>query len=340
MSGSGGINESVVTVAAGVGIDVWSLPALTHVRSIAQANISTTAVISKCSLSTQPLLIAGDMRHPTLHITALPHTASDATRNAHLHSWPYAPTAMADSHSSKDIFVIGSNDGDVTVYHRNKLVTWRAHYKRVSVIHITADAQFIITAADDTLIHVWSTVIVLSSTVTPMPVHCTFAAHSLSVTALCQTPLTYNSPLISVSLDRSICIHSIAQQKTVNTTPMPSALTTCALAIADGATSIWCGSQSGEIYVLTMQTSSYNNQSPSFVTLSGHTAAVTGLVANTTSSLLISSSMDGTIRLWDARALVAIKNCNDTRTRTLWVCRGHCTNSAACIRNHNDPDVQ
>ena len=226
------------------------------------------------------------------------------------HSRFASPEPLCTLTSNQFYVIGGGNTGEVYVWELGSgylLKVWKAHYRPISKIVFCIDGVGFLTSGEDGNVMKWnlSTVLnVLSRDYSPKPDE-TFNLHKLPITDM---ELSYNSFfLITCSLDRSCKVCDVNNsKKQINTFVYPAGLT-CLTVCGDF---IACGSSNGVVYLQKNGFQMNNNDSISknSFQLHGHSSSVTCIKKHPVLvDTIVSSSLDCTIRVWNAYSKQPIK---------------------------------
>ena len=244
--------------------------------------------------------------------------------------------ASPDGH----FFAAGSLTGAAYVWEvsTGRLVrTWPAHFKAVSAVCFAAEGSVLVTAGEDTVVSAWSLASLLDPAggggagggAAPSPMY-SWAEHSLPVTALaCSGGGAGGAALVaSASADRTCKLWTLGGGHLLRTITLPAALGAVAMDACEST--LYAGAVDGRIFEVPLNASppmaagggggggggggvgsmaggsgSGPPSGPSgtvsaAAVLDGHTRAVTALTCTADGERVVSSSEDGTARVWDA----------------------------------------
>ena len=205
--------------------------------------------------------------------------------------------------------------------------TWPAHFKAVSAMCFAADGGVLVTAGEDTVVTAWSLPSLLDPAAggggggggaAPAPMY-SWAEHSLPVTALACGGGVGNGGggggggavlVASASADRSCKLWTLGGGHLLRTVTLPSALTAVALDACEAT--LYAGAADGRVFEVPLNAappvaagrvggaSGVSGSVAAAAVLEGHGRAVTALACTADGERVVSSSEDGTARVWDA----------------------------------------
>jgi len=203
-----------------------------------------------------------------------------------------------------------------------------AHYKKINVIKFSIDDYAFITGSDDSSAHVWLLTSLFDTSKPCTPLF-TLSSHTLPVTDISLSP--FQIPLTRVytsSMDRTVKIWEMREGKCLATLVFPNPIT----AMCIGGGSVFAGSDSGTIYVMDISDGSrglastdkcftshryffllfiyysfpfllflliLKNMGLIFFSLYTSSQRITSISVSMDTSLLLSSSEDGSCIVWD-----------------------------------------
>ena len=288
-------------------IHISAFTLASHSSNTATSSSSLPAHLSALALSpSSHFLLAAASSSPSLYVFSLSsHPPSlAATFSSH-----YRPVTCLGWSADECFVVSGGEDGCVNVHALTDILR-DEHTEDERQLR-----QYLPSSASLSLSSV-------GSAATSKP-YLSFSSHSLAVTALSIPALSYQSLVFSASLDHSVHVHSLLSTQTVQRFSLPCALTT--LVALQTGTAVLAGGNDGNIYYQPLissatktaatsalarppaTASSASASSLSYTTLSGHSGSIHALATSSTSSLLASSSADGSIRLWDLHTLHCVR---------------------------------
>ena len=195
------------------------------------------------------------------------------------------------------------------------LRTANAHFKRITKICETKDGAYLITAADDAVIHVWDMVDLVANDghkdAKSVRAAFSWTEHTLPVTDIFCNIGGVHGHLWSVSMDHTCKVWSISRRNLLHTISFP---TYCSSVVTDvEERRLYVGGGDGNIYVTHVREikNSSNginaNGKNSRRALQAHHGRVNCLAMTIDSTRLISGGVDGIIVVWDARSCVSLK---------------------------------
>ena len=330
--------DVLLSGSAGGGVDAWDLDTGAHLYSHTNPRLcptSTSTCHSHTSTGRHQLLLP-DTAKAHVHTLgfSLSHTSSSSTSSSTSSSLPSQFSALCLSPSG--LYLAAASAASPTVFlfsqRTASLVgSCSTHYKGVRALLWTADERFVVSGGEDGCVNVTALTDVLADEELQRPLrpfvpssllssgaggvggevkaHCSFTSHSLPVTALCVAPSSAHPLLLSASLDHTVQVHSLLSQETVQRFVFPCALT--CLAVTSTLSSLFAGGSDGLIYhqPLTHATAPPPSSPPTATPtpMAGHAHPVTALSLSFDCSVLVSSSRDGTLRVWDVRTLQCIR---------------------------------
>ncbi|KAJ3148769.1 Pre-rRNA-processing protein ipi3, partial [Irineochytrium annulatum] len=199
-----------------------------------------------------------------------------------------------------------------------------AHFKAVRVLSFSFDDAAFVSAGEDASVHVWELGRVVfndESGEDSRPL-VTFSGHSLPVTwADFGVSLLQHARVYSCSLDRTVKIWDVSSKELIATIVFPRAIS--CLVVDPPQMHVYAGAQDGNIYCARLYTESERTgvvplepgatvdpDVGASLTFIGHTGPITGLDTCLDPTLLISSSEDGTAKVWD----IPTRQCLRTHT--------------------------
>jgi len=210
---------------------------------------------------------------------------------------------------------------------------------------VTSDDNALITGSEDSIVKVW----LLNDLINNQPIrtaispYYTWTEHTLPITDLiCGIGLMNYSRVVTVSLDRSCKIWDLSDGKCLATIVVPTNIRSVAMNPTE--TSIYVGGGDGLIYCIDLYSKSKNSQYGSKIDLNihpegiidfstnnkdakvfkGHNQAINSLACSFDGSLLVSSSDDEKVIIWDAESQQQLKSFAH--------CKGKITNVQVILR--------
>ncbi|TPX48135.1 hypothetical protein SeMB42_g01765 [Synchytrium endobioticum] len=182
-----------------------------------------------------------------------------------------------------------------------------AHYRAIRAIKFTIDDRCLVTAGDDALCHSWTLSALFTKSTKPTS-DLTLTSHTLPITdihlslSLPPTTRAYTS-----SLDRTVKIWQISRKTLLSTVLFPNPI--LCITVDPTETRLFAASDSGAIYGVELYPKQSDESRRTMrsegiedggaLVYNSHTDKITGLALSFDSTLLISTSMDGTAIVWD-----------------------------------------
>lgn len=174
---------------------------------------------------------------------------------------------------------------------------WPAHFNEILALSFTGGEEMLVSAGKDSMVHCWLLSQVFGSTdVTP---YRSWSGHALPVTSLTCTA----TRVLTSSLDHTCKLWAYHSDAALSSLVFPSAIT-CAT-MDQGETVIYAGSNDCSIYAVDLLGSDRQAQDQTF---QGHTKPVTSVSLSLDGTILLSTSLDGSIKLWDTKSFQLIRN--------------------------------
>ncbi|PIA52352.1 hypothetical protein AQUCO_01000305v1 [Aquilegia coerulea] len=215
------------------------------------------------------------------------------------------------SNSCGAFLIGGGSNGDIyywEVASGRLLKKWHAHYRAVTCLVLSDDESLLVSGSEDGCVRVWNLVDVMSGNREGNSYLHNFSEHTLRVT---DVKLGYGGGcgiIISSSEDRTCKVWSTSKGILLRTISFPSIID--AVALDPGEHVFYAGSRDGKIYIAALNAESSSSSSYGLHiigALSGHSKSVACLALNLDGNLLVSGSVDGTVRIWDTRAQQIIR---------------------------------
>jgi pre-rRNA-processing protein IPI3 len=229
--------------------------------------------------------------------------------------------ASPDGH----FFAAGSLTGAAYIWEvpTGRLVrTWPAHFKAVSAMCFAAQGSVLVTGGEDTVVSAWSLASLLDPAAggggaAPAPMY-SWAEHSLPVTALACGGGGGGGGggaavlVASASADRTCKLWTLGGGHLLRTIALPAALGAVALDACEAT--LYAGAVDGRVFEVplnaappaaaggggTMAGAGAGAGAAASAVLEGHVRAITALACTADGERVVSSSEDGTCRVWDA----------------------------------------
>ena len=229
------------------------------------------------------------------------------------------PMAVVAASPDGSHFAAGSVTGAAYVWEvsTGRLVrTWPAHFKAVSAMAFASEGSALVTASEDTVVSAWSLATLLDparADELPVPMH-TWSEHALPVTAVAIGRGGAGGAAIvaSASADRSVKLFSLAGGAVLRAIELPVALG--AVAIDACESTLYAGGQDGRVFEVPLnaapgtvagskdaaRATTAGAASSAGAALEGHSGAITAVACTADGLSVVSTSEDGTCRVWDA----------------------------------------
>ncbi|CAL8463828.1 g3362 [Coccomyxa elongata] len=214
------------------------------------------------------------------------------------------------------------------------LRSWPAHYKAVTALAFTDDGAVLVSAGEDTVACAWLLMDVLDASPEQgasmgPPTLQSWSEHTLPITSL-YCGMGANPIVVTVSLDRSCKVWSLAQGNLLGSITFPVSLHSVTADPAEHAT--YLGGADGRIFEVSLAGGNLTQDSGAFPglggattssgngadadagrewrVLEGHAQCVTCLACTTDGSHMLSGSEDGSVRVWELRSRQAVRVIN------------------------------
>jgi len=206
------------------------------------------------------------------------------------------------------------------------LRTWEGHYRSVTCACFTGDGSHFVTGSEDSLVRVWSIaqIIDYASGQQPPPaaIH-TWNLHTLPITSVAAGTGGAGARILSTSMDRSMRVWNIPTGQCLAMAQFPTPCTS--LALHPSEDSVFVGGSDGDVYAVDLVAPVPSaSGTPALAAANryvGHTGAVLSLSLSFDGSMLVSSSRDGTAKVWDCASGQALKTFT-----------GHTKGPVSCVR--------
>ncbi|CAI7869361.1 unnamed protein product [Closterium sp. NIES-53] len=202
------------------------------------------------------------------------------------------------------------------------LRVWAAHYRAVTCLALSDDDALLVSAGEDSIIHVTPLVRILDGVNQPggggggagsgkggggaegsggvQPMY-TWQQHQQAITSLWMAAGGVNSVLVSSSSDHSCKIWSLAMGALLRSYVFPVSVT--AAAMDPGEYTLYAGGADGNIYLTALNFTAVSSSAMDPMThddaLIGHSHSITALEFSADAVSLVSASEDCTVRVWD-----------------------------------------
>ncbi|KAJ3327731.1 Pre-rRNA-processing protein ipi3 [Blyttiomyces sp. JEL0837] len=233
-----------------------------------------------------------------------------------LSKWTVPEKLSCVSISASGRFVVGGAfTGHIYLWEINSgkmLRSREGHYKAVNAIRFSSDDTAFLTAGADASVHIWLTGQLCSgSGDSSEGSFASLSGHTLPVTDACfSVDVFHKSRIYTASLDRTIRAWNSQTGACLFKIVLPKPLSS--LALDNTGMHVYAGATDGSIYVTNMYKRA--EESDDIVPMDegeaatvhvaendfiGHSGQITGLSISFDGRLLVSSSEDGTARVWD-----------------------------------------
>src|SRR3989338_8377195 len=185
-----------------------------------------------------------------------------------------------------------------------------AHFKRVSVLRFTDDDSLLVSGGDDSIVNLWKTSHfglfssphpsgAAEQPVAPWRV---LSSHSLPITGLFVCPGGVGARLLPCSGDHTCKLWDLASGRALASMGFPRALTCWAMALPE--TAVFVGGSDAEIRCVSLlqrptESSLQFSSETGALSYRGHTRAITALALSVDGTLLVSASVDASVKVWD-----------------------------------------
>jgi len=205
------------------------------------------------------------------------------------------------------------------------LKAWDGHYKGVTALSWTTDAMFLLSGGEDALFSLWSLGSLFGCSEeenstgqsTIQPEH-TWNEHALPITSIFCGVGGISGRIVTTSKDQTCKMWDIPSRRMVASLKFPSCLTTITMDILEQR--LFVGSIDGRIYCVDLSMppqdtdASLNEDGEDICdTLSAHNTYISSLSVCLDGSLLVSSSHDGTTKMWDLRSRQVIRTFSNNK---------------------------
>lgn len=222
---------------------------------------------------------------------------------AEVKSFPAEAINPLVSNTAGTYIIGGGSRGDIYLWEvasGRLLKRWHAHYRAVTCLVLSEDDSLLVSGSEDGCVRVWSLLQVFNGQHSHWY---SFSEHSLRVTDVVLGYGGCNALIISSSEDRTCKVWSMSNGKLLRTINFPAIID--AVALDPGEHVFYAGSRDGKIYIAALNSDRNPNSSYGLHiigTLSEQSKAVTCLALSMDGYLLVSGSVDGTIRILDTRS--------------------------------------
>ncbi|KAG1659418.1 Periodic tryptophan protein 2 [Nymphon striatum] len=185
------------------------------------------------------------------------------------------------------IALASSNLGQLVVWEwqsESFVMKQQGHFNNMNCVTYSPDGQFIVTGGDDGKVKLWNTDTGFC--------FATFNEHKASVSSVCFTQS--GKVILSASLDGTVRAYDIKKYRNFKTfSSFPPSQFSCLAVDSSGTFVCAASSDTFKVFVWSMVNGSL------LEVLTGHEAPISGISFSPTQAILLSSSWDKTVRVWD-----------------------------------------
>ena len=280
-----------------------------------------TGIPNGLALAPHPPASPGAPPHPALVI------AAQSGRGA-LHAWtlgrdavagrsfPPEPAICVAATPDGGLILAGGPSGAAWLWEGSTgrlLAAWAPHYRATSAVALARDGSWALTGGDDGGVAAWDGAALADGArgvgAPPPSARHAWAAHTLPVTAVVTGTAGASPVAVSAALDGRVRFACAASGAALRDVLLPSPPRCLALEPAEHAA--YAGCDDGVIYEIDLVGGSGVSTDSTLppgvaAALRGHTRAVTALAAPA-GPILASGSLDGDVRVWDARSRAPLR---------------------------------
>lgn len=243
-------------------------------------------------------------------------------------SFPAEPALCLASTRCGSLIAAGHASGSVSLWDSTGrlLRCWPAHYKRTAALAFSGDGAWLLSGGGDGGVSLWDVADVCddsfplnASSSSAAPFRAWPSAHTLPVTSVAAGAGRVGPLAASASLDHSVVLFAATAGMMLRRVQLGSPCR--CLCLEGGEHSLYVGCEDGNVYEVELvgrgerENGDGNGAGAPFLPpgasalFSGHGGAVTCLASppSSNSSLLISGSEDGTVRVWDAASRATLR---------------------------------
>lgn len=276
-----------------------------------------TAVPKTMSFIAKDYLVTAEKDKPLLHIWPL---NSQQTVQGMRFVLPGKANAVAISQDGS--YCVAGIDEKIYLWQitsGNLLTIISRHYQKIVMIKFTSDGKYIISAAEDGMVIVWSLTTIaahpdLEFATQSMaghhdPIH-VFSDHSLPVTDMYVSKMGMQGRLCTVSTDRTCKIYDLSSGEMLLNLVFDVPLLSVTMDVLE--LSVFIGTNEGNVYQFSLKNPPRArdflvNNNESCPTFSHHTKGVTCLSVSLDGETLMSGGNDENVVLWHIRSRQAVK---------------------------------
>lgn len=198
----------------------------------------------------------------------------------------------------------------------NNLGSWFAHYKAVSSLALTSCCSVLVSGGEDAVAHAWTVADVLEhlthgAASRPSPLR-SFSNHTLPVTSVRCGIGRLACRIFTTSLDRVVNVYGLHTSHPLLSVVLPAPAVVSACDALE--TLLFVGGGDGVVYQIDLHGAAAAKAAPATYAggvgapssdlqrFKGHSKAVTDLCVSPSGTALVSSSEDGTVRVWDVKS--------------------------------------
>ncbi|XP_041969990.1 WD repeat-containing protein 18 [Aricia agestis] len=201
----------------------------------------------------------------------------------------------------------------------NLLTIINRHYQKVNLLKFTSDGCFIVSAAEDGMVMVWSLANVVANPEVELLTQATagqhdpvyiFSDHSLPVTDLCLSKTGMHGRLVTVSSDRTCKVYDLSSGEILLNIIYDEPLSSVCFDVLE--LSIFVGTTEGKIHQFSLTNSPRNRDilinNDDSAKFSGHSKAVNCLSVSLSGEILLSGSQDEQAILWHIKSRQPVRH--------------------------------
>jgi len=183
--------------------------------------------------------------------------------------------------------------------------SWNGHHKAVRCLGLTDDCSYLVSGGEDAVISVWPVLDLVDAddVQTRVSEGHSWTQHSLAVTNVHVGRGGLCARVFSSSLDRTVCVFEIFSKQLLFTIACGVFLTSVVTTPDESWLFVGCGD--GGILAVDLRT---NDSASNMITMEGHSGVVTDLLSVDQGTILLSSSEDGTVKVWDVSSRQCVQS--------------------------------